>query len=249
MAKIISILNQKGGVGKTTSTFNLSTVLAMCDKKILMIDSDSQASLTLMTANDPISIENNLSSIYKGNDINLCIYHTTIENLDIIPSSIDLAKTEVSLMSELINRESKLKKALSSIRTSYDYIFIDCPPSLSLITINNLVASDYVIAPVETSMLGYYALDDLLETIENIKEINGELELLGIIATRYDKRVNKDTEILNELKEKYDLLGTIKSSTDARKGIEDGLPVVIFKNNSDVAKAYIDIGNKLLEVL
>lgn len=249
MTKIISILNQKGGVGKTTSTFNLATVLSQYGKTVLMIDSDSQASLTLMTANDPVSIKNNLSSIYKGNDINSCIYHTPIENLDIIPSSIDLAKTEVSLMSELINRESKLKKALYSIRVDYDYIFIDCPPSLSLITINNLVASDYIIAPVETSMLGYYALDDLLETIENVREINNNLELLGIIATRYDKRVNKDTEILNELEEKYNLLGTIKSSTDARKGIEDGLPVVIFKKNSDVAQAYINIGSKLLEVL
>lgn len=248
MIKIISLLNQKGGVGKTTSTFNLAAVMAKKNKRVLMIDSDSQASLTLMTANDPISLKNNLSSVYKGNDINSCIYKTVIENLDIIPSSIELAKTEVTLMNELIGRESKLKKAISLIKSNYDFIFIDCPPSLSLITINNLIASDYVIAPVETSMLGYYALDDLVDTIENLKEINSKLKLLGVIATRYDKRIKKDTEILNELEKNYNILGVVKSSTDARKGIEEGLPSVIFKNSSDVATSYTNIANKLLEV-
>lgn len=242
----ISIINQKGGVGKTTSTYNIASVLAMNNYKVLMIDSDSQASLTLMTANNPLNIENNLCSVYEGKSIEDCIYQTKIKNLSIISSSLALAKTEAMLMSVTIGRETKIKKALNKIKKNFDFVIIDCPPSLGLLTINNLVASDFIIAPCETTALSIYALDDLKDTIDEIKEINSNLKFLGVIATKFDKRINKDKEILDELKKDYTILGVIKNSVDARKGIEEGLPTVIFNSKSEVAKAYIEIVEKIL---
>lgn len=244
--KVISIINQKGGVGKTTSTYNIASVLAMNGHKVLMIDSDSQASLTLMTANDPLAIENNLCSVYDGKAIEECIYQTKIENLSMISSSLALAKTESMLMSVTIGRETKIKKALSRIEKSFDFVVIDCPPALGLLTINNLVASDYVVAPCETTALSIYALDDLKDTIDEIKEINSNLEFLGVIATKFDKRINKDKEILDELKKDYKILGVLKNSVEARKGVEEGLPAVIFNSKSEIAKTYIEIVENLL---
>lgn len=245
MAKVISVLNQKGGVGKTTSVYNVASALALKCHRVLMIDSDSQASLTLMTATDPLSVSKNLVSIYQGENIKNCIYKTKVDNLSMIASSLSLAKTETMLMSIAIGRENKIKKALSSIQNEYDYILIDCPPALGLLTINNLIASDYVIAPCETTTLSSYALDDLKDTIEEIKEINSSLRFMGVIATKFDKRIKKDNEVLEELKENYSVLGILKNSVEARKGIEEGLPAVIFNKASDIAREYIEIANKI----
>lgn len=245
MARVISVLNQKGGVGKTTSVYNIASAMALKGHKILMVDSDSQASLTLMTATDPLSVPKNLVSIYQGENIKNCIYKTKVDNLSMITSSLSLAKTETMLMSVAIGRENKIRKALSLIQNEYDYILIDCPPALGLLTINNLVASDYVIAPCETTALSSYALDDLNDTIEEIKEINANLRFLGVVATKFDKRIKKDNEILEELKQNYDVLGVLKNSVEARKGIEEGLPAVIFNKTSDIAKEYLEIANKI----
>lgn len=247
MSKVISILNQKGGVGKTTTTYNVASALAQKGYKTLMVDSDSQASLTLMTGNDPLSLESNLSSIYEGKDIKKCIYRTSIENLSMIPCSLSLAKTETMLMSVAIAREAKIKKALDKIKEEYDFILIDCPPALSLLTINNLVASDYVIAPCETTALSSYALEDLMDTIQEVQEINPTLQFLGVIATKFDKRVNKDKEILEELQKNYKVLGILKSSVEARKGVEEGLPAVLYNKSSDISKAYTEITETIIK--
>lgn len=246
--KVISIINQKGGVGKTTSTYNISALLAK-RYKVLMIDSDSQASLTLMMGIDPLSLENNLCDVYDGKDINACIYKSKLENLDFIPSSLSLARTENKLMSVLVSRESKLNRAIEYVKNTYDYIIIDCPPALGLLAINALVASDYIIAPCETTSLSLYALDDLLDTIQSIKEINTKLEILGVVATKYVSNSLKHNECLNEMKERFNVLGIIKNSVSAQAGITEGLPCAIVEPNSIVGSNYIELVNNIEEVL
>lgn len=245
--KVISMINQKGGVGKTTSTYNIAVLLAR-KYRVLMIDSDSQASLTLMTANNPLALDYSLADVYSGNkNIEDCIYQLPIDNLSLISSNLSLAKLETTLMAVPFGRETKLEKALKRIEEQFDYVIVDCPPSLGILTINSLVASDYVIAPCETSPLSVYALDDLTDTINAVKEINGRLTLLGVIATKYNKIAKSDRASLDSLEEEYKILGIIKNSVSAKKGIEDGIPCVISDSGSDVAKSYNEITNRILE--
>ena len=247
MSHVLAILNQKGGVGKTTTTYNIASILANEGNKVLMIDSDSQASLTLMMGIDPLSTEDNLAAIYDGIDINSCIALSSIENLDYIPSSLSLAKVETKLMSVMLGREFKLKKALDQLKQNYDYILIDCPPTLGLLTINALIASDAVIAPCETTSLSIYALDDLIETIENIKEVNSKLEFLGVIAMKFVQNSNSHKKSLQELQERFNLLGIIKNSVSARAGIDEGFPCVVSAPKSSVSIAYQEIVSKIKE--
>lgn len=241
--KVISILNQKGGVGKTTSTYNIAAALSKKGKRILMIDSDSQASLTLMGGNNPLTLEHNLPSLYAGDDISNCIYKTTIDNLYLLPSSLELAKVEVTLIAVTFGRELIIKNALEKLSDSFDFVIIDCCPSLGLININNLVASDYVIVPTELSLLSCYALDDLKDTIKQVSVVNKKLKILGLIATKFDKRIKKDNEILESLIKDENVIGVIKNSVDAKKGIEEGIPAIIFNEYCEVSQSYMKIAD------
>lgn len=248
--KVISILNQKGGVGKTTTTYNIGTVLAQKGYRVLMIDSDSQASLTLATGNDPLALKG-LSSVYDGVDARECIYQlpAVSENLYLLPSSLQLAKTELELMATALGRERKLAKALKALSdTDFDYIFIDCPPALSMLTLNALMASDFLVAPCETSALSTYALEDLISTVDEVHDMNG-IRFLGVVATRYAKNAGLARRELADLEADYPVLGVIKESTAARRGLSEGLPVVVADRRSDVAKAYVALSDKLLEVM
>ena len=247
MGKVIAILNQKGGVGKTTTTYNVAAVLAQKGNKVLMIDSDSQSSLTLMTGHDPLEFSCNLCDAYEGKAIKESIYKLNIENLYLLPSSISLAKTEVNLMTTILGGEKKLKRSLDLIKNQYDYVLIDCPPALGLLTINALVASDYLLTPCETTNLSTYALDDLKDTLEAVQEVNSKLAWLGVIATRFNKMTKAHKKVLAELKENYNVMGVIKGSVAIQDGIEEGLPCVIANSKSDVSKAYIEITNKIEE--
>lgn len=247
--KVISVINQKGGVGKTTSTYNISALLAIKGYKVLMMDNDGQASLTLACGYNPLDLELTMSDIYINNtSIMDCILETDIEGLDLVPSTIKLTTAETSLINTFA-RETVIKSKLYEIKDEYDFVLIDNPPHLGLLTINSLVASNYILIPCATNSLATYALEDLFNTIEGIKGINKEIEVLGILATMYDKRTNIDKEELEFMKDKYNVIGAIKSSIDGSKGLSKGLPTVVALPKSDITKQYIECTNKLLSLI
>ena len=247
--KTISVINQKGGVGKTTSTYNIATLLANKGYRVLMIDNDGQASLTLACGYNPIDLELTMSDVYVNNtNIIDCILETDIDYLDLAPSTIKLTMAETSLINTFA-RETVIKSKLLEIKDEYDFILIDNPPHLGLLTINSLVASDYVLIPCATNSLATYALEDLFNTIEGIKKINHDIQVLGIIATMFDKRANIDKQELQYMKDKYSVVGTIKSSVDGSKGLSKGLPTVTVLPKSDVSMQYIECTENILKLM
>ncbi len=212
-----------------------------------MIDLDSQASLTISAGLEPLDIENNIVSILtkNGKTVKQCI-QVLHDNLHIVTSIIDLARLEVDMLSRT-SREKILDRALEPIKENYDYILIDCPPQLSILTINALSCCDGVIIPVKTDYLAYRGLSQLQDTIEEIKEdINPKLEVLGVIATMYEKRISDDKAILNMLKKNYNVLGIVKKQAVAKKGLLDGLSVVEQNPSSEVAEEYIKISDIIM---
>ncbi len=255
--KTLAIANQKGGVAKTTTTYNLAAAKALSGYKVLMIDLDPQASLTISCGMNPddSDFENaNVCNLFDGKtDPAKCAFNVdaaAMDNLYIIPSNIDLAVVETKLV---IGRNSdvQLRKAVQKLSPYFDYIFIDCPPQLGTLLVNALVAADEVIIPVKTDYLAYRGLNALLETIEGIqtgdgdRSLNPDLVLDGIVATMYNKQVNDQKDVLDLLMDKATLLGTIKQSADVPRHVIDGMPVVLSDKKSDVAKAYITIANKI----
>lgn len=241
MGKIIAIANQKGGVSKTTSTFNIAAVLASKGKRVLMIDFDSQASLTISAGLEPRDYENNIVSVLtnktKKDIIQDCIVPLeNIPNLFLLTSIIDLARVELELQGRTA-RERVLSRALEPICNDFDFILIDCPPQLSVLTLNALAASDYVLVPCKTDYLSYRGLEQLEETIEDVKDcLNSKIKMLGVIATFYEKASSDDNDILQGLKDKYNVIGVIKKSVEVKKGIYDGIPIVLSKSKTDMVK-------------
>jgi chromosome partitioning protein len=247
MATVISFANQKGGVAKTTSTFNVATSLAARGYRVLMIDLDSQASLTISAGLEPFEYDNTIVTVLKRerNDIREAIVSLAL-GLDIIPSRLELAQLEMELIGRSM-RETILRRALAPVRGEYDYILIDCPPQLAILTINALACSDRVIVPVKTDYLAYRGVELLMETIDGIKTlINSDLEVMGIIATMYEKRVNDDKEILAMLQEKYNVIGVVKKSAVAKKGVYDGLSVAQSAPKTEVGAEYNNIAEYII---
>lgn len=247
-AEVIAIANQKGGVAKTTTTHNLGVALAEKGKKVLLIDLDSQASLTISLGIEPLEIKRTVVDILKKKSVSIkeCIYkvHT---NLDIVTSIIDLASMEVEMLSRA-SREKILDRAITPIKNEYDYILIDCPPQLSILTINALSCADGVIIPVKTDYLAYRGLTQLNDSISEIKDlINDKLKIYGIIATFYETRVKDDKEILEMLKKEYNLIGIIKKQVAAKKGIYDGMAAVQAVPESDISKEYVKIADMIIK--
>jgi chromosome partitioning protein len=247
MIKIIAFANQKGGVAKTTSTHNIGVALAQKGKRVLLLDLDSQASLTISTGIEPLDVEQNIINVLdKGKcDIRECIQKIN-DNLHIITSTIDLASLEMEMLSRA-SREKILDRALEPIKGEYDFILIDCPPQLSILTINALSCADGVIIPCKTDYLSYRGIEQLMETIAEVKElINPKLEVLGTIATLFNMRANDDKDILNGLKASYNVLGVVKMLVSAKKGIYDGMAVVESEPKSEISVEYIKIADMLV---
>ncbi len=247
MAKILAFANQKGGVAKTTTTLNIGVGLSLKGFKVLMIDLDSQASLTISAKLEPYNFEKSIVSVLDEVKVDYKAIQNLRENLDIITSRIELADLEMKLIGRTV-RETILKRALSEIEQNYDYILIDCPPQLSILTINALTASDYVVITTKTDYLSYRGLEQLNNTIHSIKElINHRLELLGVVATLHESRQKDDKEILEALEDNFKVLGIVPKMVAVKNAIYEGKAVVEIEKDNPVAVAYSKIVDRILE--
>ena len=204
MTKIIALAQQKGGVGKTTTTINLGASLVELGRKVLVIDFDPQGALTAGLGLNPSSLEKTVYSVLRSSSVKLKdVIINTNSGLDLVPANIDLAAADVELVNET-GREYVLKEKLSPVQNGYDYVLIDCQPSLGLLTVNALSASTNIVIPIQTQYLALRGMELLLQTIEKVKlRINPDLQITGILPTMFDSRTTHSREVLEELKETY----------------------------------------------
>ncbi len=249
MGKVIALVNQKGGVAKSSSAINLSYGLIKKGKKVLLIDLDAQGNATTGTGIDKRTLAFTSNDLLVNDMVKGIECLNTSEGLDVIGANINLASAEVALFNKLA-RESVLKNKLAELKNNYDYIFIDCAPSLSILTVNALVASDKVYIPVETEYFALEGIEQLLNTINTIKVINPALELGGVFATKFDLRHGLSNDVYSSLKEVFgnDLLETkiriniaIAKSQGERKNIFD------YDSSSNGAKDYAKLVEEILE--
>ena len=243
MGKAIAIFNQKGGVGKTTTNINLAACLALKGKKVLVLDIDPQGNTTsgLGIAKKGLEYTSYDLLIEEAIDPLSTIYHTTVKNMDIIPASVDLAGAEIELV-QLDGRERRLKKALEFVRPIYDYIFVDCPPSLSLLTINALTAVDSVLIPIQCEFYALEGVAQLISTIELVhKNMNPTLQIEGVILSMFDGRTNLSIQVVEEVKKYFgDKLYTTVIPRNVRlaEAPSYGLPITLYDPRSKGAQAY-----------
>ncbi len=200
MGKIVSFINQKGGVGKTTTCVNMASYLAVMGKKVLLVDLDPQGNATSSLGIDK---ENNLKTIYNvivdDNLLDEVILKTKVDNLDMVPSNVDLAGAEIELV-QMNNREKVVKKILQTVKNSYDYICIDCPPSLGLLTVNALTASNSIIIPIQCEYFALEGLTQLMYTIKLVKKhLNSEIDVEGVVLTMKDSRSNLGNSVAADI--------------------------------------------------
>ena len=252
MAKVIALCNQKGGVGKTTTAINLAASLAISGKKILLIDIDPQGNATSGLGIDKHSIQKSTYDVLiEDADPKTVLISTQVENLSLFPSNLSLTGAEVELVG-VLGREHKLKKALAGIVNEFDFILIDCPPSLGLLTINALSAANSVIIPIQCEYYALEGLSQLVNTIDLVKEnINPALAIEGVLLTMADYRTNLTNEVIKEVKKffntkVYDTV--IPRNIRLAEAPGYGKPISMYDKNSIAAKKYEDFANELLGV-
>ena len=250
MGKIIALANQKGGVGKTTTTMNLGASLATLEKSVLIVDADPQANASSGLGVDIKEVECSLyECIVDKADIRDAIYTTDIDNLDIIPSHIDLVGAEIEMLN-MENREKIMRQLLEPIRADYDYILIDCSPSLGLITVNALSAADSVIIPVQCEYFALEGISKLLNTIKIIKnKLNPALEIEGFLLTMYDSRLRLTNQIYDEVKRHFQELvfkTVIQRNVKLSESPSHGLPVILYDADSTGSKNHLALAKEII---
>ena len=251
MGKIIAIANQKGGVGKTTTTINLAASLGVLEKKVLLIDADPQANASSGLGIDVETVENGTYRLLEHSiTAKEAIVATTSPNVDIIPAHIDLVAIEIELVDKE-EREYMLKKAIESLKASYDYILIDCAPSLGLLTLNALTASDSVIIPIQCEYFALEGLGKLLNTIKSIQKIhNPSLDIEGLLLTMYDSRLRLSNQVVEEVKKHFDKMvfkTIIQRNVRLGEAPSYGESIISYDAGSKGANNYLSLAQELIE--
>ena len=250
MGKIIALANQKGGVGKTTTTINLAASLATLEKSVLVIDADPQANASSGLGVDIKEVDCSIyECIIDHADVRDALYTTDINGLDIIPSHINLVGAEIEMLN-LPNRENVIKNMLATIRDEYDFILIDCSPSLGLITVNALTAADSVVIPVQCEYFALEGISKLLNTIKIIKSrLNPQLEIEGFLLTMYDSRLRLANQIYDEVKRHFQELvfkTVIQRNVKLSESPSHGLPVILYDADSTGSKNHLALAKEII---
>jgi chromosome partitioning protein len=248
--RIIAIANQKGGVGKTTTTVNLGAELAALGRRVLLIDLDPQAAATYSLGIDPEELDLTLYNVMvrREGSITDIVYKTPVEGMDLVPSNLDLAAAELDLFRNY-TRERVLRDALAPIVDEYDYILIDCPPSLTLLTVNAFVAATEVLIPLQTHLLSLRGVHRLLSTVNEVTQLNPDIKILGILPTMYDARSNLNKEILANIGQVYSgrvFKSVIRYGVVAAEAPGQGVPIRLYARNSPVARCYQELAAEIV---
>ena len=249
--KIIAIANQKGGVGKTTTTINLAAALAEKGKKVLMIDMDPQGNTTSGFGIDKNQLTNTIYEMIIGEcDLKECLLEQVIENLSILPANVNLSGAEIELI-EIERREYVVKDRIEEVREQYDFVIIDCPPSLSMLTINAMTTADTVLVPIQCEYYALEGLSQLIYTINLVKDrLNSRLDIDGVVFTMYDGRTNLSLQVIENVRENLNqrIYNTIiPRSVRLAEAPSYGLPISIYDSKSTGAKAYRALAEEIIE--
>ena len=251
MGKIIAIVNQKGGVGKTTTAINLSAAVGAANKRVLLIDIDPQGNTTGGFGINKREVNISTYDLLIGrHSISEVIVKTNFAGVDICPANIDLAGAEIELV-DMPQRETRLKSELASVRHAYDFIFIDCPPSLGLITLNALTAADTALVPIQCEFFALEGLSQLMATVRQVKRLkNPQLELEGVLLTMFDGRLNLTQQVVNEVKRFFPrqvFSAAIPRSVRLSEAPSFGKPILYYDRASKGAYAYNDLADEIIK--
>jgi chromosome partitioning protein len=250
MGRVVAIANQKGGVGKTTTAINLGAALAAFDRKIALVDFDPQANATSGLGFSRQKNGANAYDVLLGADPREALRETAFPNLWLLPSGRDLVGAEIELVDQ-VARERKLRVALDKVKDDFDFVFVDCPPSLSLLTVNGLTAADSVLVPLQTEYFALEGVTELLESVDRVRSVfNPELEIEGILLTMYDDRTNLSRQVLDDIRNHFgDLVyeTVIPRNVRLAEAPSFGKPVLAYDIKSKGAEAYLSLGKELLK--
>ena len=250
MNRVIAIANQKGGVGKTTTAINLSACLADLGKKVLALDLDPQGNMTSGLGVDKDEIESSVYDLLIGNaGIEECICENVLDNLDVLPSNIDLSAAEIEMIG-VDNKEFIIKKEMEKIKDKYDFVIIDCPPALSMLTINAMTTADSVLVPIQCEYYALEGLSQLIHTIELVQErLNSSLEIEGVVFTMYDARTNLSLQVVENVKDNLNqniYKTIIPRNVRLAEAPSYGMPINVYDPKSAGAESYMQLADEVI---